>query len=71
MTSETGGPTPIYDSFLLRLWRESEQGAWRASLENVMTGERHSFPDLASLYAFLRATFPEAEALHYSHKIQL
>jgi hypothetical protein len=65
MTNETGGPSSIYHSFLLRVWRESEQGAWRASLENVTTSERHSFPNLVSLYAFLDATFPELEGLSW------
>jgi hypothetical protein len=65
VTSETGGPSSIYHSFLLRVWREGEQGAWRSSLENVMTGERHSFPNLASLYDFLQATSPEIEGLNW------
>jgi hypothetical protein len=59
LTSEIGGAPPMYLSFLLRLWRETEQGGWRASLENVMTGERHGFPDLPSLYAFLQAACQE------------
>jgi hypothetical protein len=65
MTRELDGTPPVYHSYLLRLWRESEQGARRASLENVMTSERHSFPNLASLYAFLQATFPETEGLSW------
>jgi hypothetical protein len=60
MTSGTGAPAPTYHSFLLRLWRESEQGGWRASLENVTTGERQGFPDLASLFAFLHAKCHQA-----------
>jgi hypothetical protein len=59
---ETGGAPPIYHSFLLRLWRESEYGAWRASLENVITGERHGFPNLTSLFAFLQAKSQETAA---------
>jgi hypothetical protein len=67
VTNETGGSPSIYHSFLLRVWRESEQSAWRASLENVMTGERRSFPTLAGLYAFLHATFPEMEGRSWRH----
>ena len=59
---ETGGAPPRYHSFLLRLWRESEHGAWRASLESATTGERHGFPNLASLFAFLQAECQEAAA---------
>jgi hypothetical protein len=70
MTRELDGTPPVYHSYLLRLWRESEQGARRASLENVMTSERHSFPNLTSLYAFLQATFPETEGWHYPDESQ-
>ncbi|MCE7985167.1 MAG: hypothetical protein DYG89_28675 [Caldilinea sp. CFX5] len=40
-------------SYLLRLWRSGADGAWRASLQSVQTGERHMFADLASLLTFL------------------
>jgi hypothetical protein len=49
----------MYHSYLLRLWRDSEHGAWRLSLESVATGERHGFPDLASLFAFLQGVCQE------------
>ena len=55
LANDTDGRSSMYLSFLLRLWRESEHGAWRASLENVLTGERRGFPNLASLLAFLEA----------------
>jgi hypothetical protein len=44
-----------YQSYLLRLWRAYNHGqaVWRASLESAQTGERHSFADLESLFAFL------------------
>ena len=44
-----------YHSYLLRLWRVQEKGEvhWRASLENVLTGEMHGFADLAALQAYL------------------
>jgi hypothetical protein len=44
-----------YHSYLLRLWQANSEQApiWRASLEDVQTGERHSFVDLARLFAFL------------------
>ena len=46
-----------YHSYLLRLWQANGERApiWRASLEDVQTGERHSFADLARLSAFLEA----------------
>ena len=55
---------PDYVSFLLRLWRVSDEGKsqpgakkaeWRASLENPHTGERKGFTDLDELFSFLWA----------------
>jgi len=44
-----------YRSYLLRLWREEQApGAWRASLESVITGERRGFASLDALFDFLR-----------------
>jgi hypothetical protein len=47
---------PPYLSYLLRLWRISGgvRPVWRASLEHPHTGERKSFADLATLFAFLQ-----------------
>ena len=47
---------PGYLSFLLRLWRvdDGEASAWRASLQNALTGQRQGFADLVQLIAFLR-----------------
>jgi hypothetical protein len=55
VTRETSGVPPSYHSYLLRIWRESEHGAWRASLESVTTGERRGFDNLSSLFASLQA----------------
>lgn len=45
-----------YLSYLLRLWRVSQNGfdVWRASLEDVRTGERYGFASLDGLFTFLR-----------------
>jgi hypothetical protein len=45
-----------YLLYLLRLWPAGDEqpGAWRASLENPRTGERHGFADLGALFAFLQ-----------------
>jgi len=50
---ETGGR---YLAYMLRLWRVEGEGgfSWRASLEEVRTGERRGFADLEALFAFLR-----------------
>lgn len=42
-------------AYLLRLWpvRCQERTLWRASLENVTSGERHGFADLETLLGYL------------------
>jgi hypothetical protein len=47
-----------YVAYLVRLWRvhHNAELCWRASIENVHTGERHAFADLAALCDFLWAT---------------
>jgi hypothetical protein len=46
-----------YLSYLLRLWQADADGelVWRTSLESPHTGERLSFADAESLFAFLDA----------------
>jgi hypothetical protein len=58
-----------YRSYLLRMWRVSveEEIDWRASLEDVMTGEKRGFSNLAALLNYLQGlacTKGKAEALH-------
>ena len=42
-----------YKSYLLRMWRESLEGEWRASLQDVVTCESHHFPTVAALMEYL------------------
>ncbi len=43
-----------YHSYLLRLWRVRDDGEnWRASLEDVQSGNLHGFQNLAALQHFL------------------
>ncbi|MFQ5596261.1 MAG: hypothetical protein ACE5HA_19130 [Anaerolineae bacterium] len=46
-----------YISYLLRLQRVRSHGrwVWRASLESPVSGNRQSFQDLPTLFAFLEA----------------
>ena len=57
---------PDYLSYLLRLWRVSEEkAAWRASLESSHTGERQGFASLDDLFDFLQkqiGAVPDANA---------
>jgi hypothetical protein len=51
-----------YQSYLLRLWRVRDDGKnWRASLEDVQTGELHEFAKLADLIEFLQAITSQEE----------
>ncbi len=43
-----------YHAFLLRLWRDGENAAWRASLEDPYSGERHNFGSLQQLWSFFQ-----------------
>jgi hypothetical protein len=45
-----------YHAYLIRLWPSKRNGlaGHRVSLESVATGERKNFPDLESLFAFLK-----------------
>ena len=55
-------------AYLLRCWREGDgtpgnRPRWRFLLEEVLPGRgRQGYADLASLIAFLRASFGPAEA---------
>jgi hypothetical protein len=42
-----------YQAFLLRLQRNEQRQHWRATLENVHTGETHHFNTTQELMAFL------------------
>ncbi|MBN1993322.1 MAG: hypothetical protein JW953_11535 [Anaerolineae bacterium] len=42
-----------YLAYLLRLRRDNESTAWRATVENPHTGERQGFASLRQLIAFL------------------
>lgn len=46
-----------YRAYLVRIWQTKRGGqeGYRAMAENVATRERRHFPDLESLFAFLRA----------------
>ncbi len=45
-----------YASYLLRVWQVESDGkrTWRASLENVHTGERHGFASIEMMFTFLQ-----------------
>ena len=48
---------PGYVAYLLRLWQaqDVEGLCWRASLQDVRSGERQGFASLEALFEFLRA----------------
>lgn len=49
-----------YMAYLLRLWREKQDGSWRGLLENPNSGERLGFATLADLVALLEDKTGEA-----------
>ena len=54
----------ICQSYLLRMWRDGEDGEWRAMLLTIPTQERHQFTSIESLFNFLeyRADHPVNKA---------
>jgi hypothetical protein len=50
----------VCQSYLLRIWRDGEDGEWRAMLLTIPTQERHQFTSIESLFNFLefRADHP-------------
>jgi hypothetical protein len=51
-----------YHAYLLRLWRDDEFSAWRASLQDARAGELISFSSVTQLVAFLEAqTSPDEQ----------
>ena len=56
-----------YRAYLVRLWQDGSQAAWRASAQSTHSGDIVRFADLEALFAFLLAhtepaasTAPEA-----------
>ena len=43
----------LYQSYLLRMWRDDTDGEWRASLQNTKSCQMVYFSDLKSLFDFL------------------
>ena len=43
------------ESYLVRLWRDGRHSGWRASLQQVRTGQTHHFARPEALWAFLQA----------------
>ena len=45
----------IYRSYLLRLWQGGAQAPWRASIQEVSSGEITHFASIEALLAFIAA----------------
>ena len=54
----------LCQSYLLRIWRDGEDGEWRAMLLTIPNQERHQFTSIESLFSFLeyRADHPVPKA---------
>ncbi len=51
----------ICQSYLLRLWPKEDSCSWQASLQDVRSGERHSFKTLSDLFSFVEVKTEEAK----------
>jgi hypothetical protein len=56
MTNELKGSVQesTYQSYLIRLWQNTEQGSWRASAQSVQSGHTVLFGEINQLLAFLQ-----------------
>jgi hypothetical protein len=43
----------VCQSYLLRIWRDGEEGEWRATLLTIPTQERHQFTSMEGLFNFI------------------
>ena len=43
----------VCQSYLLRIWRDGEEGEWRATLLTIPTQERHQFTSMEGLFKFI------------------
>jgi hypothetical protein len=59
--SFTQSESSDYHSYLLRIWRDSPQRPWRASMQCAATGTLHYFADMSHLVAFLQAQTDDVE----------
>jgi hypothetical protein len=46
-------PSSTYQSYLLRLWRDTPRAPWRALLQSTADGEKYHFVEIDALFAFL------------------
>ena len=63
---------PNYCSYLLRCWKErghrpGHTTAWRFSLEDTRSGDRHAFADLPALVAFLAGEVMDEATVVQAH----
>ena len=48
-----------YHAYLIRIWRDSRQAPWRASVTHAVTGEAHRFAAPEQAWAYLQAKLAE------------
>jgi hypothetical protein len=55
-------PQPhIYAAYLVRLWRDSQESPWRASVQSVSDGRITHFNSLPALFEFLELRSTESD----------
>lgn len=60
-----------YHSYLLRIWKENVDASWRASAQDIATGEFKYFASLVELHHFLEQSSSrgDGEALAVSGSV--
>ncbi|MEM7335488.1 MAG: hypothetical protein AAF490_25640 [Chloroflexota bacterium] len=54
-----------YHAYMLRVWRDSEGQAWRATVENPHSGEMTHFATMFELYLFLNGLITDVKEKPY------
>ena len=50
---QTEAQSRLYEAFMVRIWRDSPQSCWRASVQLVADGGTINFGNLPALFEFL------------------
>jgi hypothetical protein len=54
--------SPIYQSYLVRFWRDNPRSPWRVVLQSTATEELHYFATVDELWAFVQARLDEGSS---------
>ncbi len=60
----------FYQSYLVRLWKEESESDWRASIQDISSGECKYFSHLGELFHFIEQR-PEAVSVNQQQMLTM